>query len=490
MLLLEVLARNVLSHHITCDHSTGSSSTSTSSTSSSQRSSSGVRLWQQLLQFLSEVTHKGGHGFLAALMSVPANHPELQPGLLALLASLHRLSRQGIGTQLSVADAAATHAKSVIHKFSDLGVPSLVDLRTWRAMIAPWVVMIGLYCCELARWLQRWQQEHLQALRQPKSAISRSKAAADAVLVQFEQFQYAAEGIIGHPSLQRVSDLWESGTDSSSSSSSSSGGGGDGSSNPAEGGDSSGAPGDKGAALVDEWQQWQQSIAAAGGGQQQQQRQESAAAAGVQGPAAAAAAGVHAAARAATVSAGVQADAATAANSQQFAAVPDALPLPPPPQQQQQLLLPAYGSLSEEFSLLSNEVTSEMEDSWHVVNHTRKHLKRCAKAQPRSSSSDDSDIDDVASEEEEDFHYNEYVAAAQRRVSEASTIQSSMQACLEYEWFTELIELLLEVGEGICAKVPVPWMCNNPHCTCMDGASELQLVGGKACVCGGCKVAR
>jgi Ca2+/H+ antiporter len=40
------------------------------------------------------------------------------------------------------------------------------------------------------------------------------------------------------------------------------------------------------------------------------------------------------------------------------------------------------------------------------------------------------------------------------------------------------------------AKVPVASLYNNPSCTCMSGASELQLVGGNACVCGGCRVER
>jgi hypothetical protein len=479
MLLLEVLVRRVLSHHITCSNSTSGSTTS----SSSQRSSSGVRLWQQLLRFLSGVKPNEPHCFLAVLMSVPANHPELQPGLLGLLVSLQKLSRQqGTGTQLEVADAAAKYAKSVIDTFSDLGIPSLVDLRTWRAMIAPWVVIIGLYCCELGRWLQRWHQEQLQALQQPNNSISCNRAAADAVLLQFNQFDHAAGAIIGHPELQRVSDLWESGTDSSSS-------GDDGSSSvPAEGGDS-GAPDDAGASLVDKLQQWQQSVAA--GGQLQQW----------QAPADTAAAGVEATvgelASAATAAADVEAPAATAATSQQFAAAPDALLSPQQqqqPQQQQPVRVPAYGRLDEEFSLLSSEVTNELEETWHVVRHTRRQLKSCAKPRSSSSSSDDSCDDGLSSEEDcsdvKASHSDQYVAAAQRRVTEASSIQSSMQACLEYEGFTESIEMLQGVGEAICSKVPVPWMCNNPGCTNMAGASELQLVGGKACVCGGCRVAR
>ena len=49
---------------------------------------------------------------------------------------------------------------------------------------------------------------------------------------------------------------------------------------------------------------------------------------------------------------------------------------------------------------------------------------------------------------------------------------------------------LQRLGAALCAKLPVPWLCNNPGCTSMAGASELQLVGGKACVCGGCRAAR
>jgi hypothetical protein len=47
-----------------------------------------------------------------------------------------------------------------------------------------------------------------------------------------------------------------------------------------------------------------------------------------------------------------------------------------------------------------------------------------------------------------------------------------------------------EKGLLLCNQLPMPWLCNNPHCTNLSGVSELQLVGGKACVCGGCKVAR
>jgi hypothetical protein len=49
---------------------------------------------------------------------------------------------------------------------------------------------------------------------------------------------------------------------------------------------------------------------------------------------------------------------------------------------------------------------------------------------------------------------------------------------------------LHQAGVALCQQLPVPWCCNNPGCRVMVGGSELQLVGGKGCVCGGCRVAR
>jgi hypothetical protein len=57
----------------------------------------------------------------------------------------------------------------------------------------------------------------------------------------------------------------------------------------------------------------------------------------------------------------------------------------------------------------------------------------------------------------------------------------NMQLCLQ---------VLNTIGLLLCNQLPMPWLCNNPHCTNLSGVSELQLVGGKACVCGGCRVAR
>lgn len=49
---------------------------------------------------------------------------------------------------------------------------------------------------------------------------------------------------------------------------------------------------------------------------------------------------------------------------------------------------------------------------------------------------------------------------------------------------------LSAVGASLCDLLPVPWLCNNPGCTNMACDSEAKMVGGKACCCAGCKVAR
>lgn len=47
-----------------------------------------------------------------------------------------------------------------------------------------------------------------------------------------------------------------------------------------------------------------------------------------------------------------------------------------------------------------------------------------------------------------------------------------------------------ESASGVLAEIPVSFCCNDPTCVNLCMLSEYQLVSGRACVCGGCKVAR
>jgi hypothetical protein len=47
---------------------------------------------------------------------------------------------------------------------------------------------------------------------------------------------------------------------------------------------------------------------------------------------------------------------------------------------------------------------------------------------------------------------------------------------------------LTAVGQAL-TSLPIPDACNNPACTNLSKLSEVQLVNGKSCMCGGCRVA-
>jgi hypothetical protein len=48
---------------------------------------------------------------------------------------------------------------------------------------------------------------------------------------------------------------------------------------------------------------------------------------------------------------------------------------------------------------------------------------------------------------------------------------------------------LQAAGSALCSFA-VPCMCNNPACSNLSGLTEVGLVSGRSCVCGGCRVAR
>jgi hypothetical protein len=84
------------------------------------------------------------------------------------------------------------------------------------------------------------------------------------------------------------------------------------------------------------------------------------------------------------------------------------------------------------------------------------------------------------------------VQAALDAITNSTNPQQSLETCLAYneKGFKSIVEQLQKLASALCAKLPVAWICNNPNCLSLTGVSELQLVGGKVCVCGGCKVAR
>jgi hypothetical protein len=51
----------------------------------------------------------------------------------------------------------------------------------------------------------------------------------------------------------------------------------------------------------------------------------------------------------------------------------------------------------------------------------------------------------------------------------------------------QLFKLIKAFGGALWAHFPLPHCCNNPGCVDLHGASELQLVGRKGCVCSRCR---
>jgi hypothetical protein len=77
------------------------------------------------------------------------------------------------------------------------------------------------------------------------------------------------------------------------------------------------------------------------------------------------------------------------------------------------------------------------------------------------------------------------------RALKHSTDRAERWRCIgACDMFSALVLNLEQLGLVLCNQLPMPWLCNNPHCSNLSGVSELQLVGGKACVCSSCREAR
>jgi hypothetical protein len=48
----------------------------------------------------------------------------------------------------------------------------------------------------------------------------------------------------------------------------------------------------------------------------------------------------------------------------------------------------------------------------------------------------------------------------------------------------------LQAAGKVLACFAIPHACNNPGCRNVSGPSEAQLVGGRSCICAGCRTAR
>jgi hypothetical protein len=369
------------------------------------------------------------HSLWLVFLRAALSHPQqLQPRVVALVASLHKLSnrlhmarnpQRWFYTRMltGIADA----ARITVGALHVGGVADAIgyDLRTWRHILAPWVVLLGRCCWVVGHWLQLLHCEDWEQLGSSSSSAGFIQTAARNEARAALPVLKEVLGFLQHKRLHEVQSLWEtcsiipSNDDNSSVSSSST-----------EDCDSGTGP-----AYAKAWEQWQ---CAAG-----QQR------------------------------------------------------------------VPAYGSLAADFARLLQGQTAELlRLCWSLMQKAYKRIDALEAAsttgRPSSSSSSHSSSDDSLggvdggteiSDAALGFLQDQWDAAV-AAIHEARSAPSVMQACMGFSGFAALGAELQAVGGGMCAKLPLPWLCNNPLCSSMGGASELQLVGGSSCVCGGCRVAR
>lgn len=74
-------------------------------------------------------------------------------------------------------------------------------------------------------------------------------------------------------------------------------------------------------------------------------------------------------------------------------------------------------------------------------------------------------------------------------MKDRATVQQLLRAQQDSS-MQQLPKQLQACAALLCAQLPVRFCCNNPGCTNWSQASEVLLVGGKGCVCAGCKTSR
>jgi hypothetical protein len=138
--------------------------------------------------------------------------------------------------------------------------------------------------------------------------------------------------------------------------------------------------------------------------------------------------------------------------------------------------------------------------SWQIAHFHSVSGTACSTSSGRSTRSSTSSTSSSAAVSSSDTSCSDGVADQQhtRQLADLvlDAVMSSKDAddvwrCVsESKLLQQTLASLDKLGLFLCDHLPMPWLCNNPHCTNLSGVSELQLVGGKACVCGGCRVAR
>jgi hypothetical protein len=81
-------------------------------------------------------------------------------------------------------------------------------------------------------------------------------------------------------------------------------------------------------------------------------------------------------------------------------------------------------------------------------------------------------------------------AAASNAMRHSNTLEECWHSFTSSKQLQSACEGFEQLGLLLCNQLPMPWLCNNTHCSNLSGVSELQLVGGKAYVCACCRVAR
>jgi hypothetical protein len=152
--------------------------------------------------------------------------------------------------------------------------------------------------------------------------------------------------------------------------------------------------------------------------------------------------------------------------------------------------LPNYSSVGPQFEIDSNELRIQLNKLQGLLTAARICYRNVAgntNAASRDSSSNVISVEDVVSACGNSGCMPERAIVL---IASSKTREECWRIVTTCSEFDAACEALDQVGLQLCNQMPMPWWCNNPHCGNLSGVSELQLVGGKTCVCGGCWVSR